>query len=1198
MARLSLSLLGPFQVTLDGQPVTDFKSNKIRALLTYLAMEADRPHRREVLAGLLWPDWPERDALSNLRYALSDLRRAIGDRTAEPPFLLITRGTLQFDAASDHWLDVAVFMDLTSNLEDPPALEQAIVLYRGSFLEGFSIRDSAAFEEWTLFAGERLARQMSSALHHLAATYEQQGEYHRAESFARQQLELEPWNEGAHRQLMRALALDGKRSVALAQYQTCRRLLAKELAVEPAAETTALYEKIRDGTLIAPLVSPLPPVPSMSLPPFLNKEGLDKAEPPVFVARECELARLDHFLERSLAGQGQVVFVTGDAGSGKTALLHAFARRAQEAHPDLVVAGGQCNAYTGVGDPYLPFREVLDLLTGDVEARWAAGAMYREQACRLWHLLPVAVEVLVQSGPDLLDLFVPGTPLLSRAGAVQPETREKTWLARLEALMARRAEAPGLPAQQQIALFEQYTNVLLALANHTPLLLTLDDLQWADSGSLHLLFHLGRCLVGSSILLVGAYRPSEIALGRSARPAARGMTGGRYAREQERHPLEPIVHELKRTFGDVEVDLERVEGRPFVDALLDSEPNCLGESFRTALHRRTRGHPLFTVELLRGMQERGDLARDSGGRWVEGAALSWDVLPARVEAVVAERIRGLPQSLRELLTVASVEGEIFTAEVISLVQETDDRQTVRSLSEVLDRQHRLVGAHGIRRLDTQRLSRYRFRHILFQTYLYRSLDRVERAYLHEQVGAALEELYSARETADVALQLARHFEEAAIPDKAIHYLRLAGERAVRLSAYQEGVTHLSRALALLMTLSDSPARDERELALQAVFGMAAGGAFGTHSVKMKEAYARVRDLSLKTGKMSQSCQALGEQSLYHFVRAEHREAREFAEQALAAARRVGDPLLIALGHWYLGVALFWFGEYTSAHDHLDEVVAFYNPQEHHSAFVLLRGSDAGVSALAYSACAMWCLGYPQQAVERSQKALRLARDLDHPFSLADVLGYAGCLLSEICQDGPALRDYAQELMELSREKVDVWVPTASIYMGAALIMLGQVKEGIAQIHEAMAMSRVTGERCIATEALLSLARAQAMEKRPEEGLTTIAEGLDFVKQTDQRYLEAELHRLRAELLLTQGDLAEAEAGLHRAIQVARRQQAKSWELRATTSLARLWRDQGKEKEAQQTLAEVYGWFTEGFDTPDLKHAKALLEELQALSSSC
>ncbi|MBS3784337.1 MAG: SARP family transcriptional regulator, partial [Anaerolineae bacterium] len=226
MARLSLHLLGPFQVTLNGEPVTGFKSNKVRALLAYLAAEPDRPHTREVLAGLLWPEWPEREALSNLRYALSNLRQVIGDRggaegpEAAQPFLLVNRRTLQFNTASDHWVDVRAFSELVAVEDTDPSaverLEEAVALYRGSFLEGFSLADSPAFEEWALLTREQIAQLASSALHQLAAACEQRGQYEEVQSYAWRQLELEPWDETAHRQLMRSLTLSRHRGAALA----------------------------------------------------------------------------------------------------------------------------------------------------------------------------------------------------------------------------------------------------------------------------------------------------------------------------------------------------------------------------------------------------------------------------------------------------------------------------------------------------------------------------------------------------------------------------------------------------------------------------------------------------------------------------------------------------------------------------------------------------------------------------------------------------------------------------------------------------------------------------------------------------------------------------------------------------------------------------------------------------------------------
>jgi DNA-binding SARP family transcriptional activator/predicted ATPase len=1201
MARLSLSLLGPFQVTLDGQPVTAFKSNKVRALLAYLAVEADRPHRREVLAGLLWPDWPDRSALSNLRYDLSHLRQVIGDRTAEPPFLLISRDTLQFNAASDYQLDVATFTDLARR-EDPSSLEQALALYRGSFLEGFSVGDSPGFEEWALLTRERLGRQMSSALHRLAGSYEERGEYERAQSYAWRQVELEPWDEAAHQRLMRTLVLGGQRSAALAQYESCRRLLAEELGVEPAKETTRLYELIRDGELATPV--PLPthlPAHTAGPPSFLEVGGPLEVERPVFVARERELAQLERFLEQALAGRGRVVFVTGEAGSGKTALVQEFSRRAREAHADLIAASGNCNAHTGIGDPYLPFREILELLTGDVQARWAAGAISREHARLLWNTLPLAAQALVEVGPDLIDTFVAGPALVDRVTACSSGGAD--WLGRLEEIMQRKATAPALRSPQRSDLFEQYTEVLWLLAGKRPLLLVLDDLQWADGGSISLLFHLGRRTGGSRILIVGTYRSAEVALGRAASPWLEGSAeggletaGGRDSPARERHPLQQIVNEFKRTFGGIEVDLERAEGWPLVDAFLDSEPNRLAEGFRDMLFRQTRGHPLFTVELLRGMQERGDLVKDSEGHWVEGPALDWETLPARVEAAIAERIGRLAQPLQAALRVASVQGEDFTAEVLAGVLGADERQTVQLLSSELDRRHRLVRAQALERMGSRRLSRYRFRHYLCQRYLYDNLDPVERSYLHEDVGNVLQGLYG-EQASEVAVELARHFQEAGIPEKAIHYLHQAGARAVRMSAYGEAIAHLSPGLALLLALPDAGSADrrleraEQELALQLALGMAWQGAKGGQAPEWKEALTRARDLSQQTGNMSRLCQVLGELAVYHFVGAEHQTARDFAEEALQVAQCVQDPLFVALGHWYLGFVLFSLGEYASARAHLEEVLAFYDPHQHHRSIVFLRGSDAGASALAYHACCLWCLGYPEQALERSQEAVALARELAHPFSLADVLCYAGCMFHAMRRDGPALQDDAEELMRLSKEVLPAWWGTGASFRGEALVNLGQVQEGMAQIREGMAAFRSLGGRCNFTGTLRSLAEAQARAGQPEEGLDTLAEALALVAETGERHSEAELYRVQAELLLLQRDEAGAEASLLTAIEVARRQQAKSWELRATTSLTRLWQAQDRTEEARRMLAEVYGWFTEGFDTPDLQEAKALLDAL-------
>jgi tetratricopeptide (TPR) repeat protein len=388
---------------------------------------------------------------------------------------------------------------------------------------------------------------------------------------------------------------------------------------------------------------------------------------------------------------------------------------------------------------------------------------------------------------------VPGTALIAKAGKFVLD--QAGWLDKFEQFVKSKPAGPPGSGLAQSHIFEQYTNVLRALSRKGPLVLVLDDLQWADSASTSLLFHLGRRIGECRILVLGAYRPEEVKLGR----------GG------ERHPLDKVLAEFKRYFGDVWVDLdqaEKDEARHFVDALLDLEPNRLGEDFRRALVHHTGGHALFAVELLRDMQERGDLEQDAGGCWIEGSELDWNDLPPRVEGVIEERIGRLDTELQETLTVGSVEGEQFTAEVIARVRAVDERDLVSSLSNALDRQHHLVVSQGIQRLGLQRLSSYRFRHNLFQTYLYDGLDAAQKAYLHEDVGRVLEALYG-DQVAEIASRLARHFQEAGLAERAIHYLRLAGEQARRCYCNTEAIAHFRRALALV---ADTPLDASRQVA--------------------------------------------------------------------------------------------------------------------------------------------------------------------------------------------------------------------------------------------------------------------------------------------------------------------------------------------------------------------------------------------------
>ncbi|HXV42395.1 MAG TPA: BTAD domain-containing putative transcriptional regulator, partial [Anaerolineae bacterium] len=814
VSSLKLLFLGSSQIERDGEAI-ELTSRKEMALLAYLATTGpSESHSRDALSTLLWPDYDQRRARTYLRQTLWLLNKALGEEWLE-----ISREYVGLNPAADIWLDVAEFqrrLTATTTHGHPAnedcanclaSLTGAVELYRGDFLAGFTLSDAPHFDEWQFFQAESLRQALASALEHLVQRHSVQGDAGReaAIPYARRRLALDPLHEPAQRQLMQLYAWTGQQAAAVRQYQACVRLLEEELGTPPEQETTQLYEAIKAKRMPPPQeskvetflsgshphASPVPPL-------FLSSSPQPSTPPAPFVARERELSALSAALESARVGRGQILFVIGGAGRGKTMLVQEFARRAQAADAELIMVSGHCNAHTGLGDPYLPFREALNMLTGELETRWAAGLITRQQAKRLWELMPVSLPALVEHAPDLIENFASAQALLNRAATFA--TGELPWFNQLTAFVS---ETDRVRLEQP-RLFSQYTALLKAIAARQPLLFILEDLHWVDTSSSALLFHLSREVSDSRILIVGTYRPDEVALSWGD-----GL-----------HPLTGVVSELKRQRGDIWLDLGNLapmEGRQFVEAYLDTQPNRLGAAFREALFRQTEGHALFTVELLREMQARGDLRQDEDGNWMEGESINWNTLPAKVEGVIEKRMTHLEAALQTVLTVASVEGETFTAEVVARVQQLNERELVQQLSRELDKRQRLITAQGLEWMGGQRLSLYRFRHYLFQHYLYYNLDQIERTYLHEAVGNVLETLYGGQ-TEQVAVQLAHHFEQAGLSQKAVNYPLQAGQRASQLSAHEEAIAHLTKGLALLETLPDNPEHTRQELDFQIALG--------------------------------------------------------------------------------------------------------------------------------------------------------------------------------------------------------------------------------------------------------------------------------------------------------------------------------------------------------------------------------------------
>ena len=459
----------------------------------------------------------------------------------------------------------------------------------------------------------------------------------------------------------------------------------------------------------------------------------------------------------------------------------------------------------------------------------------------------------------------------------------------------------------------------------------------------------------------------------------------------------------------------------------------------------------------------------------------------------------------------------------------------------------------------------------------------------------------------------------------MEYLQLAGRQAVQRSANAEAISHLTTALELLQTLPDTLERTRQELTLQIALGAPLAATKGIGAPEVGTVYNRARELCQQGGEALQLSRVLYALHRFYAVRAELQAAREIAEQHLRLAQSVQDPALLLHAHLTLGAAFLWLGEFAPAREYLEQGIASYDPQQHRSrAFV--SGEHPGVTNLGFAAWALWCLGYPEQALKRSQEALTLARKLSYPYLQASALAFAAWS-HQFRREIQLTQERAEAAIILASEQgFPLFLGWGTTLRGWVLAEKGQGKEGIAQLRQGLDAFRATGAELWRPYNLALLAESYGKIGQVKEGLKVVAEALATVDETGERFYEAELYRLQGELTLAQSRgqslgasirtrqtakgkgrgakitnpqrstpsaqaEAEAEACFLKAIEIARHQQAKSLELRAATDLARLWQQQGKQKEAHELLSAIYGWFTEGFDTKDLQEAKTLLEEL-------
>jgi predicted ATPase len=444
----------------------------------------------------------------------------------------------------------------------------------------------------------------------------------------------------------------------------------------------------------------------------------------------------------------------------------------------------------------------------------------------------------------------------------------------------------------------------------------------------------------------------------------------------------------------------------------------------------------------------------------------------------------------------------------------------------------------------------------------------------------------------VAAELAVHFERGRDYPRAVHYLQQAAENAARRHAHHEVIALVTKGVELLATLPEIPARAQQELALQITLGPALIATKGAAAPEVEQTYARARALCGQVGETPQLFPALRGLWLVAYNRVALPTARALGEQLDRLAQRTAVPMHRLEAHYALGSTLCYLGDYATARTHCEQGIACLDPTALPTQ-MLYHGPAPGVGCLAIAALTLWCLGYPAQALQRVQEALALAQTLAHPYSLALAENYMG-MLHRRCHDAPAVQAHAEAQLALgTAQGFPLAVGFGTFWRGWALAMQGQAAAGLAQMHQGLACVLATGQTLGRPGHLVSLAEALGHTGQVAEGLRLLAEALVELEASRQGYLLAEAYRLQGVLLLQQAvpDPAQAEACFQQALAIARRQQAKSWELRAAMSLSQLWQCQGKRAEAYELLAPVYGWFTEGFDTADLQEARALLEAL-------
>jgi predicted ATPase len=693
------------------------------------------------------------------------------------------------------------------------------------------------------------------------------------------------------------------------------------------------------------------------------------------------------------------------------------------------------------------------------------------------------------------------------------------------------------PQRKKEKTLEALIRQLEMLAQRQPVFIVFEDAHWIDPTSRELLDLTVERLSSLPVLLIATFRPEF-------QPPWTGQS----------QVTVLILNRLDRRDRTALVE-QIAGGKRLPDEVIDQ------------IVDRTDGVPLFVEELTKSVLE-------SGAGPLGIPATLHDSLMARLDRLA---------SVRLVAQIGAAIGREFPYALLRAVSRLPENDLQAALA-------RLVASELVFQRGTPPDAVYSFKHALVQDAAHSSLLRSSRQQLHAQIAEAFE-THSPEMLDSQPELLAQHYAEAGLVEKSAACWGKAGRKSAARSAMAEAAAQLQKGLDQLKLLPDTPERRRQELEFCSVLGAVLHAVKGYAAPETGHAYARARVLWEQLGSPLEFLQVPYGQSVYHMGRGELDVAQRLNEDLLRLSRQRNDSAGLVLGHLSSGRDLMLVGRFASAQSHLEDGMALYDPISHRSLGQQAGSGDPHVNLQAYSAIVLFCLGFPDQALARSGAAIADARRLAHPPSLALSLSL-GTLPLSLVGDNAALDERAAQLVAVATEQgFPVWRAMGTVHRGWVMVKNGDLNRGISLLRSGWAAYRATGTDMWTPYNSALLASACEIAGQIEESLTLLDDALQIVERTGQRWFAAELYRHKGQLLLRQGHTEAAEELYRKALNIAQEQEAKLWELRAAVSLARLRRDQGRHAEARDLLALVYGWFTEGFDTPDLMEAKALLDEL-------